>query len=143
MLCPMCHSLSAILSFVISVALGLVKCSPDVQVPQFLNVRWLSPHLAKLCRNLTPVTSRFFATLLRAQRTREQKLQNALILNPHCTHALQGLDVVCFAKLKKEFYEEIRHFEDEHHTPVTKGDFAGVDTFQSLCSAISVQINLT
>jgi hypothetical protein len=45
---------------------------------------------------------------------------------PHCTHALQGLDVVCFAKLKKEFYEEIRRFEDEHHTPVTKGDFAGV-----------------
>jgi hypothetical protein len=45
---------------------------------------------------------------------------------PHCTHALQGLDVVCFAKAKKDFYEEIRRFEETHHASVTKGDFAGV-----------------
>ena len=39
---------------------------------------------------------------------------NIIILGypPHCTHALQGLDVVCFAKMKKEFREEINRFED-------------------------------
>jgi hypothetical protein len=45
---------------------------------------------------------------------------------PHCTHALQGLDVVCFAKMKNEFNQEINKFEDLHKTRVTKADFAGV-----------------
>jgi hypothetical protein len=39
---------------------------------------------------------------------------NIIILGypPHCTHVLQGLDVVCFAKKKNEFREEINTFED-------------------------------
>ncbi|GBE85902.1 DDE-domain-containing protein [Sparassis crispa] len=45
---------------------------------------------------------------------------------PHCTHALQGLDVVCFAKLKKEFHMEIQQFEALHRSRVMKADFAGV-----------------
>jgi len=35
---------------------------------------------------------------------------NNIILGylPHCTHALQGLDVVCFARMKEAWKEEIR-----------------------------------
>jgi hypothetical protein len=53
---------------------------------------------------------------------------NIIILGypPHCTHVLQGLDVVCFAKMKSEFHKEIHVFEDLHMTNVSKKDFAGV-----------------
>ena len=53
---------------------------------------------------------------------------NIIILGypPHCTHALQGLDVVCFARMKEIFKEEIRTFEEQHKREVTKGDFTGV-----------------
>ena len=53
---------------------------------------------------------------------------NIVILGypPHCTHVLQGLDVVCFAKMKTEFRAEIHAFEDSHMRGVGKGDFAGV-----------------
>src|SRR5258705_906966 len=53
---------------------------------------------------------------------------NIIILGypPHCTHALQGLDVVCFARMKDAWKEEIRKFEDLHKSKVTKGDFAEV-----------------
>ena len=45
---------------------------------------------------------------------------------PHCTHVLQGLDVVCFAKMKLEFCWEIQAFEDLHFSKVMKSDFTGV-----------------
>jgi hypothetical protein len=45
---------------------------------------------------------------------------------PHCTHALQGLDVVCFARMKEAWKEEICKFEDIHKSKVTKGDFTKV-----------------
>ena len=45
---------------------------------------------------------------------------------PHCTHALQGLDVVCFAKMKGAWKTVIHEFEDLHLTKVTKGDFTGL-----------------
>src|SRR4051794_9493839 len=53
---------------------------------------------------------------------------NIIILGypPHCTHVLQGLDVVCFAKMKHEFRCEIHKFEDLHMKGVTKADFAAV-----------------
>lgn len=53
---------------------------------------------------------------------------NIIILGypPHCTHTLQGLDVVCFAKMKNEFRWEIQKFKDLHMEPVKKSDFAGV-----------------
>ena len=53
---------------------------------------------------------------------------NIVILGypPHCTHVLQGLDVVCFAKMKLELRKEIHKFEDLHMAPVTKANFAGV-----------------
>ena len=37
---------------------------------------------------------------------------NIVILGypPHCTHVVQGLDVVCFAKMKEEFCKEIHEF---------------------------------
>ena len=53
---------------------------------------------------------------------------NIIILGfpPHCTHTLQGLDVVCFARMKEAWKEEIRKFEDLHRSKVTKGDFTKV-----------------
>jgi hypothetical protein len=33
----------------------------------------------------------------------------------HCTHALQGLDVICFAKMKKCWKEELNAFENLHN----------------------------
>lgn len=45
---------------------------------------------------------------------------------PHCTHALQGLDVVCFGSMKAEFSHEINTFEAENGRGVDKPDFAGV-----------------
>ena len=42
---------------------------------------------------------------------------------PHCTHALQGLDVVCFGKMKEIWKRVINKFEQEHQRAVTKNDF--------------------
>jgi len=55
------------------------------------------------------------------------RANNIIILGypPHCTHALQGLDVVCFARMKEAWKEEICKFE-ELHGKVTKGDFTEV-----------------
>lgn len=44
----------------------------------------------------------------------------------HCTHALQGLDVVCFAKMKDIWKEEINTFEKLTNRGVDKEDFCGV-----------------
>lgn len=49
-----------------------------------------------------------------------------LVYPPHCTHALQGLDVVCFAKFKKEWHAAIAKFEDENQHAVGKEDFLSV-----------------
>lgn len=56
------------------------------------------------------------------------RANNIVILGypPHCTHVLQGLDVVCFAKMKNEFRSEIQKFKALHRRSVGKGDFAGV-----------------
>ena len=53
---------------------------------------------------------------------------NIVILGypPHCTHALQGLDVVCFARMKEAWKEEINAFELRTGRAVRKGDFAEV-----------------
>jgi hypothetical protein len=45
---------------------------------------------------------------------------------PHCTHALQGLDVVCFAIMKECWKEELDTFEKLHNWGVNKEDFAEV-----------------
>jgi len=60
---------------------------------------------------------------------------NIVILGypPHCTHVLQGLDVVCFAKMKAEFHHKIGKFECLHKTRVMKSDFAGVFGSAYLC----------
>src|ERR1700683_1334494 len=61
---------------------------------------------------------------------------NIVILRypPHCTHVLQGLDIVCFAKMKTEFRHEIQTFENLHMSKVTKGDFVGVFGHVFLCT---------
>src|SRR4051812_16963757 len=53
---------------------------------------------------------------------------NIVILGypPHCMHVLQGLDVVCFAKMKNEFCQEIQKFEGLHCRNVAKSDFAAI-----------------
>lgn len=45
---------------------------------------------------------------------------------PHCTHALQGLDVVCFAIAKKNWKNALSKFEDEHFRGLQKDDFTYV-----------------
>lgn len=46
---------------------------------------------------------------------------------PHCTHALQGLDVVCFARMKEAWKSAISRFEEAHGgRDVRKGDFVPV-----------------
>jgi DDE superfamily endonuclease len=56
------------------------------------------------------------------------RAQNIVILGYplHCTHVLQGLDVVCFAKMKEAWKNEIRAFESLHMQPMKKSDFTGV-----------------
>jgi hypothetical protein len=53
---------------------------------------------------------------------------NIIVLGypPHCTHALQGLDVVCFAKMKDKWKKEITAHEEKTLKPVAKPDFLGV-----------------
>jgi hypothetical protein len=56
------------------------------------------------------------------------KANNIVVLGypPHCTHALQGLDVVCFATMKEAWKAEINAFEELHQRGVDKEDFCGV-----------------
>lgn len=53
---------------------------------------------------------------------------NIIVLGypPHCTHALQGLDVVCFAKMKAAWRAQINDFETAHGRCVSKGDFTAL-----------------
>jgi hypothetical protein len=44
----------------------------------------------------------------------------------HCTHALQGLDVVCFAKMKACWQRAIVAFEGERMHNVSKAEFLAV-----------------
>ena len=68
-------------------------------------------------------SSHFSLELL--QKARELDIK--LIAYPaHCTHILQGLDVVCFAKLKRELADEIRNWNDSHQRGIQKRDFSGV-----------------
>lgn len=59
---------------------------------------------------------------------RRSREDNVVILGypPHCTHALQGLDVLCFGPLKKAFHADVREFERLHLRGLQKEDFAGV-----------------
>ena len=56
------------------------------------------------------------------------RAHNTVILGypPHCMHALQGLDAVCFARMKECWKEAISTFESLHKQAVTKGDFTYV-----------------
>ena len=68
-------------------------------------------------------SSHFSLELLRKARELDIKLIAYLA---HCTHILQGLDVVCFAKLKRELADEIRDWNDTHQRGIQKRDFSGV-----------------
>lgn len=45
---------------------------------------------------------------------------------PHCTHALQGLDVVCFAIAKKNWSKAVDAFMELHLRGINKSDFPSV-----------------
>ena len=49
-----------------------------------------------------------------------------IIYPSHCTHLLQGLDVVCFAPLKQIWAHEIRMFKWENFRGVKRDDFVKV-----------------
>jgi len=53
---------------------------------------------------------------------------NIMILGypPHCTHALQGLDVVCFARIKEVWKEELNSYEQDHNQSLPKSNFVFV-----------------
>jgi len=55
---------------------------------------------------------------------------------PHCTHALQGLDVVCFARMKEDWKQVINEFETLHRARVTKADFISLFG-QAYCHAFT------
>ena len=40
---------------------------------------------------------------------------HVLIYSLYCTHALQGLDVVCFAKMKSIWQDVVTRFEQENY----------------------------
>jgi len=56
------------------------------------------------------------------------KENNIFILGypSHCTHALQGLDVVCFARMKDQYRKHVDAFEEKNGSKLTKADFTGV-----------------
>ena len=45
---------------------------------------------------------------------------------PHCTHVLQGLDVVCFAWMKAVWSQEVRMWLEHHINGLAKKDFLQV-----------------
>jgi len=49
-----------------------------------------------------------------------------IIYPSHCTHLLQGLDIICFAPLKQIWAHEIKMFEWENFRGVKRDDFAKV-----------------
>ena len=56
-----------------------------------------------------------------------QELNVKFVTYPaHCTHILQGLDVVCLVKLKRELADEIHDWNDCHQQGIQKWDFSGI-----------------
>ena len=53
---------------------------------------------------------------------------NIVILGypPHCTHALQGLDIVCIARMKEVWKEVLSNFEKASGEKVGKRDFTAL-----------------
>ena len=52
----------------------------------------------------------------------------------HATHVFQGLDVICFALLKRFFEEERRKFESQSHGVVKKEHFLSVYSKAHMCA---------
>jgi hypothetical protein len=63
---------------------------------------------------------------LRLLRKARELNIDIIIYPSHCTHLLQGLDVVCFAPLKQIWAQEIKMFEWENFRGVKRDDFAKV-----------------
>ncbi|KLO14049.1 DDE-domain-containing protein, partial [Schizopora paradoxa] len=63
---------------------------------------------------------------LKLLRTAAENNVQFLAYPTRATHALQGLDVVCFAPMKDLYHEEVKKFTDLHGRKVSKGDFAAV-----------------
>ncbi|EGN97579.1 hypothetical protein SERLA73DRAFT_92737, partial [Serpula lacrymans var. lacrymans S7.3] len=57
----------------------------------------------------------------------ENKIE-ILTYPPHTTHALQGLDVICFAIYKTAWKDEVKKFEKQEKHKVTTADFTGVSS---------------
>ena len=53
---------------------------------------------------------------------------NIIVLGypPHCTHALHGLDVVCFGKMKQIWKAVVSTHEEEERRAVEKSEFTGL-----------------
>ncbi|KIJ25875.1 hypothetical protein M422DRAFT_138824, partial [Sphaerobolus stellatus SS14] len=108
-------------------------CSPNGWADGELALKWLVDDFDRHTREkaggrsralfLDGHTSHYTPELL------EYALENGIIIlgyPAHCTHALQGLDVVCFARMKQAWCEVLDRFEMEHSRGINKSDFAGV-----------------
>ncbi|KAJ2921055.1 hypothetical protein H1R20_g16039, partial [Candolleomyces eurysporus] len=56
---------------------------------------------------------------------KEAQKHNIVLLGypAHCTHALQGLDVVCFARMKENWKQKIINFETKNFQSISKTNF--------------------
>ena len=66
---------------------------------------------------------------------------NIMILGypPHCTHALQELDVVCFVRMNETWKQVIINFEALYWAKVTKVDFVGLFGKVSAMTLVGLQ----
>ena len=71
---------------------------------------------------------------LRLLRKAQEFSIDIIIYPSHCTHLLQGLDVVCLTSFKQIWAHEIRSFEAQNFCGVRKDDFAKVFGTAYLCA---------
>ena len=61
----------------------------------------------------------------------------------HCTHALQGLNVVCFLHMTDQYRKHVEEFEERNGSKLTKVDFTGVFGAAFLPETILVAFQVT
>ena len=110
-----------------------IAVSPNGWTDGELAAKWIVEDFDRQTRDKANGETRVLILDGHSSHHTEQLLNFALANNiiilgypPHCTHALQGLDVVCFARMKEEWKLQIMKFEELHKRKVKKGDFVEV-----------------
>ncbi|KAL5478278.1 hypothetical protein ACEPAI_2462 [Sanghuangporus weigelae] len=112
--------------------------SPNSWTDQEIAYQWLEKHFEPLTRERAAGCARVLILDGHSSHYSLPFLEFAIAHNivvlgypllgylPHCTHALQGLDVVCFAKMKRLWHAAIDEFETRTLRPLGKDEFASV-----------------